>query len=159
MRLTFEQEQAVDRAKEQLVPAAEKLLNTACVVEINKNDLGESQLRNLIALANETESPAVVLNFLRYQMGRDTRGRGWSKTVANGKTVGQLFLDEIESGVVYEQLEQIAGQSTAVEKQKATAAEKQLVKMALIRNFLGFASRYMKFLDLERASRQRGGRS
>ena len=152
MRLTYEQEQAIDLAKEQLVPAAEKLLKNANVVEINKNDLGESQLRNLMALANETESPAVVLNFIRYQMGRDTRGRGWNKTVAEGKTVGQLFQEEIETGAVQEQLDQM-------QKLTSAAVEKQLVRMVLIRNFLGFASRYMKFLDLERASRQRGGRS
>lgn len=149
MRLTFEQEQAIDRAKERLVPAAEKLLKTARVVEINKNDLGESQLRNLVALANETESPAVVLNFIRYQRGRDNRGKAWNKVVADGKTVAELFQDEIEKGSVQKELGKMKDLTP-------TEMEEQLVKMALLRNFLGFTSRYMKFLDLKRTEQKRG---
>ena len=76
--LTLEQHRAIDRCKEQLVPAAEALLDEAQGIEIGR-DFGHSQLRNLIAVAMETESPAVVANFIRYQVGRDTRGSNKGK--------------------------------------------------------------------------------
>jgi hypothetical protein len=142
MSLTFEQKRKTDLAKEHLVPAAESLLDRAQVVKIKRNDLGESQLRNLIAIANETQSPAVVLNFIRYQMGRDSRNRNWSKRVG-GETVGELFLKELEKGAIATALEDMA---SVIEN----GEEKQLVRIELFRHFLGFASRYMKFLDLQR---------
>lgn len=144
MSLTFEQQRRIDLSKEQLVPAAEALLRQADVVSISKKDLGESQLRNLIAIANETRSPAVVLNFIRYQMGRDSRGRNWSK-LAGGKRVGELFLAALEGGAVGAALEDMA---PVIENEE----QKQLVRIELFRHFLGFASRYMKFLDLERGT-------
>lgn len=40
-------------------------------------DLEESQFRNLVRVADTTDSPEVVKNFLRYQVGRDKKwGRG-----------------------------------------------------------------------------------
>ena len=144
--MTFEQKKRIDLAKEHLVPAAESLLDRAQVVEIKRNDLGESQLRNLIAIANETQSPAVVLNFIRYQMGRDSRNRNWSKKAdggMGGETVGELFLKELEKGAITTALE---GMTSVIENDE----EKQLVRIELFRHFLGFASRYMKFLDLQR---------
>jgi len=145
MSLTFEQKRKIDLAKEHLVPAAESLLDRAKVVKIGRNDLGESQLRNLIAIANETQSPAVVLNFIRYQMGRDSRNRNWSKRVGGemgGETVGELFLKELEKGAIATALE---GMASVIENDE----QKQLVRIELFRHFLGFASRYMKFLDLQ----------
>lgn len=148
MSLTSAQKREIDLAKERLVPAAEDLLERAQVVNINRRDLGESQLRNLIAIANQTQSPAVVLNFIRYQMGRDTRGRNWSKQVGSER-VGDLFLEALQGGAMGAILEGMAG---LIENEE----QKQLVRIELFRHFLGFASRYMKFLELERPKKGRG---
>ena len=80
LMLNLEQQHAIDRLKEELVPAAEAFLDEGQVIRLSKNKFGDSQLRNLIAIANETESPAVVLNFIRYQIGRDTRGQNWASS-------------------------------------------------------------------------------
>ena len=143
--LTIGQHRALDLAKEGLVLAAEKLLDDAAVTEIPKAKLGDSQLRNLLAVANETESPAVVSNFIRYQMGRDDRGNDWRK-VAGGTTLGDRFLREIEGegGAIAEAL-----QGDALAALEGT--ERQVARIHLIRHFIGFASRYLKYLEPQRA--------
>ena len=148
MSLTFEQKKEIDLAKEKLVPAAEGLLEQAEVWTISKNDLGESQLRNLVAIANQTQSPAVVLNFIRYQMGRDSKGRNWSKYVG-GQRVGELFLAALEGGAVRATLD---GMAALIENEE----QRQLVRIELIRHFLGFASRHMKYLELRRSEKGNG---
>lgn len=139
--LTLAHRRAIDRSKESLVKAAEDLLEKAEVVKIDKNDFGHSQLRNLIAVALETESPAVVINFIRYQMGRDKKGKSWSNSVA-GKKLGDRFIEEIEKGAVEQAHKGI------VDGKDADLVP--LVRIELIRHFLGFASRHLRFLDLQR---------
>ena len=147
--LTLAHRRGIDRAKESLVEAAETLLADAKVTEIPLKDFGHSQLRNLIAVALETESPAVVLNFIRYQMGRAGRNKGWAN-IAQGtdKRLGDRFIDEIKEGRVAGALDglDISGDPTL----------RQLAQIELIRHFLGFASRYLKYLDLKRPGRDRG---
>jgi hypothetical protein len=138
--LTIEQRRSIDLAKEELVGAAEKLLQDARVSP--SKDFGHSQLRNLVAVASETESPAVVLNFIRYQMGKDGRGENWSKAVENQR-MGDRFIDALnkDEGVVGQALKGISG---------LEGKSVQLARMELIRYFLGFATRYMKYLELQR---------
>lgn len=137
--LTLTHRRAIDRSKESLVAAAETLLNDAEVKAIGK-DFGHSQLRNLIAIALETESPAVVTNFIRYQMGRDKQGKGWSNSVGDQK-LGERFIHAIDEGVVKEAL------GTIIDVKK-DAELVPLVRIELIRHFLGFASRYLRFLEV-----------
>lgn len=140
--LTLEQMRAIDRLKEDLVPAAEKFLDEAGVTAIAKKHFGDSQLRNLIAVANETASPAVVMNFIRYQIGRDTKTKSWGR-VEGDKTLGQRLIDDLEKGAVKDALGKVPGT-------KDDQTVWQLAAMALIRQYLGFASRYLKYLDLQR---------
>lgn len=140
--LSLTQQRAIDRLKEDLVPAAEQLLDDAGVVDIPKKQFGDSQLRNLIAVANETESPAVVLNFIRYQIGRDSGGKNWGR-VHDGKSLGDRLLEDLQKGAV----EQALGKVPDIGDDKTL---RQLAAIALIRQYLGFASRYLKYLDLQR---------
>jgi hypothetical protein len=140
--LDARQRRTIDRLKEKLVPAAEKLLDDAQVKEISRKKFGESQLRNLLAIAKKTESPAVVSNFIRYQMGRDTKKLAWAKKPeGQDKALGDRLIDELETGVVATALGKIDG---------VDEEQKQLAKIELIRHFLGFASRYLRYLDPQR---------
>lgn len=157
--LNLAHRRTIDHSKESLVKAAEELLEKAKVVDIKSKDFGHSQLRNLIAVALETESPAVVTNFIRYQMGRDKTGKdergkeksgkSWSSFPegGDGEKLGQRFIDEIDSGAVQRALENMPAEVLQ------DSELKQLARIELIRHFLGFASRYLKFLDLQRGSR------
>ena len=150
--LTIEQRRRIDLAKEKLVTAAEKLLDDAQVTP--NREFGHSQLRNLVAVASETESPAVVLNFIRYQMGRDDKGKNWSRVVKEVPVgepsrevkkirLGDLFITDLEEqgGVVRQSLQNVPGCDDPVTG--------QLARMELIRYFLGFATRYMKYMELK----------
>jgi hypothetical protein len=150
--LNAQQRRAIDQAKELLVAKAEKLLDDAKVTP--SRDFGHSQLRNLVAVAMETESPAVVLNFIRYQMGRDNSHKNWSQG-PEGTRLGDRFLGELgnDKGTVTTAL---AGVKEAGGLGEDKLLE-QLVRMELIRYFLGFATRYMKFLELK--ARSGGGAS
>lgn len=147
--LTFDQRRAIDRSKEQLVPAAEKLLDEAAVTELDPKDFGHAQLRNLIAVAMETESPAVVVNFIKYQIGRDSHQRDWASVHA-GKSLGERLIDELQKPgcAIDKALETIEGLEGDLAR--------QLVRIELIRHYLGFASRYLKYLDLKRG--KKGGK-
>jgi hypothetical protein len=150
--LSLQQRRAIDQAKEQLVVKAEELLKGAGVTP--GKDFGHSQLRNLVAVATETESPAVVLNFIRYQMGRDNSQKNWAKGPTD-RRLGDLFLVELheKAGAV---------ETALVEVRKVGGLDEdklleQLVRMELIRYFLGFATRYMKYLEFQASLVRRGG--
>ncbi len=140
--LAFDQRRAIDRCKEQLVPAAEKLLDEAAVTELAPGAFGHAQLRNLIAVAMETESPAVVVNFIKYQIGRDSPRRSWA-SARGEKSLGESLIDDLQNpgGAIDEALKSIEGLEGDLAR--------QLVRIELIRHYLGFASRYLKFLDLK----------
>jgi len=139
--LTLEQRKKVDLLKERLVPAAEQFLEDARVVEIKKSDFGDKQIRNLLEIANETASPAVVLNFIRYQIGRDPKNRAWGR-VEGDRSLGDRLIGELDErdGIIAETLATLG----------LEGERQQLAKMELIRQYLGFASRYLKYLDLRR---------
>ncbi len=149
--ITLRQRQQIDLKKELLVVEAESLLEKGQVSQIDRKKFGHSQLRNVAAVAAETESPAVVANFIRFQMGRDSKEEGWSRRAGGGggatqgERLGTLFIHELvgDGGAVTRALQSIEGTNTG-------SPAEQLVRMELIRHFLGFASRYLRFLDLER---------
>jgi CRISPR/Cas system CSM-associated protein Csm3 (group 7 of RAMP superfamily) len=132
---------AIDLAKEDLVAAAEKLLESSGVRP--DKDFGHSQLRNLGAVATETESPAVVLNFIRYQMGRDDKQMGWARGKEDDR-VGDRFLADLggDGGAISKAL-------SKVKDWQDDPTRDQVARMELIRYFLGFATRYMKYLELK----------
>ena len=148
--LSAAQRREIDLAKELLVTKAENLLQSSGVTP--GRDFGHSQLRNLVAVAMETESPAVVLNFIRYQMGRDDRKKGWAGPGAGNRRLGDLFVAELHEagGAVETALE-------TVQNVKADKVVEQHARMELIRYFLGFATRYMKYLEMQ-SDRRGGGR-
>jgi hypothetical protein len=146
--LTLEQRREIDLAKEELVTGAEQLVKDAGIASLDEKKFGHSQLRNVSAVASETESPAVVANFLRYQMGRDNRRENWAIEVAVGngsKRIGDLFLDQLigKDGAIAKALAKVSGCP-------ACSTSEQLAKMEILRHFIGFTSRYVKFLDLQR---------
>jgi hypothetical protein len=86
----------------------------------------------------------VVVNFIRYQIGRDSHGKSWASTQGEDElTLGQRFIDELEGGVIDQALAGVPG----VKEDRLRA---QLARIELIRHFLGFATRYLKYIDLQR---------
>jgi len=73
----LEIQRGIRQAEDALVIAVEDALNTCEYPTSGRDKLEESQFRNLVRVADSTESPEVVRNFIRYQVGRERKwGRG-----------------------------------------------------------------------------------
>lgn len=105
----------------------------------NKNsygDLEESQFRNLLRVADSTDSPEVIKNFLRYQVGRDKKwGRG-------KESLAETIVTDIgiqgKGGKLIDLAEKIA--------QDAGSLDVKSIWIDLIRRYIGYGSRYLKYL-------------
>jgi hypothetical protein len=126
-KIALKIQQLIRQSEDELVIAIQAALD-------KKNTYGnleESQFRNLLDVATTTESPEVIKNFLRYQVGREQKwGRGQN-------SLAQAIISYID-GEIKTKAETIA---------KATdPAEKNSIWVKLIRLYLGYGSRYLKYL-------------
>ncbi len=71
------QRQEMELYTDQLVNNAEKTISKKCMGE---RKLKLSQLSNLLAVSLETNSPAAIANWIRYQMGRKETRYAWDNT-------------------------------------------------------------------------------
>jgi len=113
------------------------LIQTALDKTNTYGDLDNSQFRNLLRVAQTTESSEVVKNFLRYQVGRkeDNKPDKWGCGAGSlAETIIQHINDELKKAA-----NQIATESKAPEEQKS-------IHIQLIRLYLGYGSRYLKYL-------------
>ncbi|MCJ2542409.1 hypothetical protein [Thermostichus vulcanus] len=97
-------------------------------------NLEESQYRNLLHVATSTDSPEVIKNFLRYQVGRDNK---WGK----GKnSLAESIIKDIDHWIHQKAID------IAKEAEVAKGSPKtNEIKMDLIRRYLGYGARYLKY--------------
>jgi hypothetical protein len=91
-------------------------------------EMRESQIRNLVNLAAGSRSLEEVTNFIRYQIGRDTKGKTWSH---NG--FGKAVIADIESGQVRKSLEVVVA--------GVPGADLVTIRSELIALYLGYLNR------------------
>jgi hypothetical protein len=122
-----------------------------------KEIMAEAQIRNLIEVASATNSPLVIDNYIKYQMGRR---KEWRYKDAEGKEAfGDALVDKI-NGLLKSTAEEIVRQipielpdevkDKAAEEQKKARENRQkditkLIWLKLIRLYLGFANRYFTY--------------
>jgi hypothetical protein len=95
-------------------------------------NLEESQFRNLVRVAETTDSTEVIKNFLRYQIGRDKKwGRGKN-------SLAERIIQDIDN------LLRTLAQEIAKEVGKEFH---QRIWLGLIRRYLGYGSRHLKYLN------------
>lgn len=106
--------------------------------EKSYDDLEESQFRNLLRVAETTESPEVVKNFLLYQVGRDKKwGRGED-------SLAHRIIADINT-----RIEEKAKKITDSYPDKL-----KKVKMELIRRYLGYGARHLKYLNFKKSEKK-----
>ena len=95
--------------------------------------LEKNQIRNVLNVAEESHSLAVVTNFIRYQMGRSGTGPAWRH---NG--FGLRVVEQIESlmGVVHRRAEQ-----GLAELPDLPEGAREQVRYELMRYYLGYLNR------------------
>jgi hypothetical protein len=93
-------------------------------------DLEESQFRNLVRVADTTDSAEVIKNFIRYQVGRDKKwGRGEGSLAAR-------LIQNID-GNIREAAERIG---------ESCQTNFKPIWLELIHRYLGYGSRHLKYL-------------
>jgi hypothetical protein len=121
-------QQRIRRVEDEIVDAIEEALK-------NKNsygDLEESQFRNLVRVADTTESIAVIKNFLLYQVGRDKKwGRGENSLAKN-------IISDIETKI-FNLAEGIRNDADA------NADDLKHIWIELTRRYLGYGARYLVY--------------
>ena len=93
-------------------------------------DLEESQFRNLVRVADTTDSAEVIKNFIRYQVGRDRKwGRG-------EESLATRLIQDIEGNI-----KKAAGIIA-----ECSQTDFKPIWLELIRRYLGYGSRHLKYL-------------
>lgn len=119
----------IREVEDDLVVAIQEALD-----EAKYGDLEESQFRNLVRVADTTDSKEVVKNFLRYQMGRDKK---WGR----GK-------DSLAERIIQDINTKIADKAKLVMRKARVSNEAQFEKtitLELIRRYLGYGARYLTY--------------
>ncbi|NES19151.1 MAG: hypothetical protein F6K41_09510 [Symploca sp. SIO3E6] len=102
----------------------------AALDDTKYGNLEESQFRNLVRVADTTDSVEVIKNFIRYQVGRDRKwGRG--KDSLAERIVQDIDVNIKKSAQIIAECSQIDFKPIWIE---------------LIRRYLGYGSRYLKYL-------------
>jgi bisphosphoglycerate-independent phosphoglycerate mutase (AlkP superfamily) len=118
-------QRGIRQAEDRLVVAIQAALD-------NRNTYGkleDSQFRNLVRVAETTESTEVIKNFLRYQVGRDKKwGRG--RTSLANKIIEDIdnLLKNLSEDIAREVGEEFH----------------QRIWLDLIRRYLGYGARHFK---------------
>lgn len=123
--------QTVEAYSEEIVTRAEQALSDECMSKLRRT-MKLAQLNNLFGVAMETSSPTVVINWVRYQMGRRERDlQGWSRS-----GLGDCVVEDIEA--MKETAEQIAKKvfDNPVEEDVRRA------HVALVRLYAGYLKRW-----------------
>lgn len=127
-------QKGIRQKEDDIVIAIEEALDKCDYPKSGRDKLEASQFRNLVRVADTTESAEVVKNFLRYQVGRERKwGRGKS-------SLAERIVQDIDG-----KLKTYAGEIAT----EAGSADSKRIRMELIRRYLGYGSRRLRFLSLD----------
>ena len=125
--------QRVEDESEALVNYANRTMSAQQVQVLKKRgtQLRLSQLNNLLGVALETSSPAVVVNWLGYQMGRYNTRDGWKRS-----GLGSKILQDIQ------RLQQTAEQVAQDVFGEQSEERIRQAHIALLRLYFGYLRRW-----------------
>ena len=116
----------IRQSEDELVKAIQTALNDTS----SYDKLEESQFRNLVRVADTTESVEVIKNFLLYQVGRDKKwGRGEN-------SLAHKIINDID-----DKIKTLAKDI----RTKSDADELNPIWIDLIRRYLGYGARYLVY--------------
>ncbi len=131
----------VDRAMNTLIPQAKSLIEDLFRYP---HRMERNQLTNLVTVSLETNSVAVVLDYVRYQMGRDSKAETWR---IGHPSFGSKLLEQLEelrrmaSGLIEEAIRLFG-----IEPPDRNAEEDRLW-MLLVRRFVGALQRNFVYYE------------
>jgi len=127
-------QKGIRQVEDNLVQWIEKALEEGKYTKTGDRKLEESQFRNLLRVAETTESPEVIKNFLRYQVGREEKwGRG-------KESLAEKIVHDIDHA--------LRKQAEAIQAE-AKAEKLGEIWVQLIRLYLGYGARRLKYLNYQ----------
>ncbi|MDK2888110.1 hypothetical protein SAMN02745218_02168 [Desulfofundulus australicus DSM 11792] len=123
----------LDELKEELARRAADFLKES---KPKPKEIGDKQIKNLVAMAQMAATPLEIKAFIEYQMGRDSSGQGWAAEF-NGKPFGKALIEEIE------EVEKLARDRL---KDSNRTADRRFVLLCLA-HFFGYLSWRVKYLE------------
>lgn len=134
-------QKSIDDRLGRIVQIGEKLIDDLDDRHLEK--IEGNQIRNVIAVANSAPHPAVVTNFIRYQMGRSGNpSRAWRETGLGDKVITQIedTLKTLAADVFKE----------------APVSSADIVQVRLTSLMLGFMNRHFVYkTDVQKARTRR----
>ncbi|KPQ40167.1 MAG: Exocyst complex component Sec6 [Phormidium sp. OSCR] len=124
-------QRGIRQVEDQLVVAIQKALE-----ESQYGNLEDAQFRNLVRVAESTDSTEVIKNFLLYQVGR--QGKGEEKWGRSKNSLANQIIDDIDN--VLKDLAQVISEEVGQEFY-------QQIWLDLIRRYLGYGSRRLKYIN------------
>ncbi len=122
-------QQALENQADKLVSMAQKTLDAKMSDLRRGRGLKTAQFNNLLGVALETPSPAVVINWLSYQMGRRTPDtRPWKDS-----GLGEQVVADIKA---------LKARAESVAKDNTDEAEVRELHIQLTRKYLGYLKRW-----------------
>lgn len=121
--------------RHQLDPLVHQAERDAALLE--GSGMKENQIRNVLNVAEESRSLAVVANFIRYQLGRSQTGPAWRKNGFGLRVIKQI---ETSGGIVAQQAEAAVKRAA---KRVAEIPQEALdeLRYELMRYYLGYLNR------------------
>jgi hypothetical protein len=118
----------------------------AAAILLEGSDMEKNQIRNVLNVAEETRSVAVVTNFVRYQIGRSRTGQAWQHqgfglhVIDDIEREGRVVDQATRSAVTYAQdlIAQRGGRAEAEELERRA-------RQQFMRYYLGFLNRAFYF--------------
>ncbi|RQW79961.1 MAG: hypothetical protein EHM14_06725 [Methanothrix sp.] len=139
---------AVDKAMDILIPQAEKLIEDLFRYP---HQMERHQITNLVSVSLETNSVPLVLDYIRYQIGRDNRNTSWR---IGQPSFGTKLLEQFEG------LRQRAGglmekaiKEYGIEPQNKNDEEAR-IWMQLVRHFVGSLHHNFVYYETEKMKRK-----
>ena len=129
-KIELQVQKGIRQAEDDLVIWIQEALDSCQYGKSGKEELEESQFRNLVRVSDTTDSAEVIKNFLRYQVGRDKKwGRG-------KESLAERIVQDIDGSI----------KKTAQVIAECSQSEFKPIWIELIRRYLGYGSRYLKYL-------------
>jgi hypothetical protein len=123
-------QKGIRQAEDDLVIWIQNALDSCQYGKSGKEELEESQFRNLVRISDTTDSAEAIKNFIRYQVGRDKKwGRG-------KESLAERIVQDIDGSI----------KKTAQVIAECSQSEFKPIWIELIRRYLGYGSRYLKYL-------------
>lgn len=134
-------QKGIRQAEDNLVLWIQEALDKTDYPRDGRDKLEESQFRNLVRVSDTTDSPEVVKNFLRYQVGREKK---WGR----GKTsLAERIISDIDNNLKSKACDIVKDIKDVKDVKDVKGGNVSEIHIELIRRYLGYGARYLKYLN------------